>query len=383
MKKPINKIQLIRYMSLSFFLVLVTVLTFLHARISGMPSIDALCPFGGLETIYKLIAGGEFLKRIFPSSLIILGGAVVLGILFGRYFCGWLCALGAFQGLAGRIGKAIFKKRFTVPKIIDRPLRYLKYVILVLILYFTWRIGELVIRPYDPFAAFGHLTAGFEELWGEFAVGFLILVGSFILSIFYDRVFCKYLCPMGAFLGILSKIPLYRIKREDTTCTHCNICNKTCFMGIDVARPEAVKSAECINCLECVTACPTKKETLKPAIAGKKLKPLTVAIAGLVIFAAVIGTTWAFGVFQTVEPPLSEQAATTELDASVIKGSHTYKDISETFGIPLDTLFEKLGIPAGKIPPTTKVKDTAVLIPELEGFETEKVREVVGELIKK
>ncbi|HOV62503.1 MAG TPA: 4Fe-4S binding protein [Spirochaetia bacterium] len=383
MRKATNKIQIIRYISLSFFAILVTVLSVLHAKLQGMPSIDALCPFGGLETIYSLLAGGEFLKRIFPSSLIILGGAVVLAILFGRYFCGWLCALGAFQGLAGRIGKIIFKKRFTVPKVIDKPLRYLKYIVLFLILYFTWKIGDLIVRPYDPFAAFAHLTAGFGELWGEFAVGLLILAGSFILSIFYDRVFCKYLCPMGAFLGILSKIPLYRIRREESTCTHCNICNKRCFMGIDVAHPDAVTSAECINCLECVTACPTKKETLEPTFARKRLAPLTVALAGIVIFVGIIVATWSIGIFQSVAPPLAEQTISTQLDTSVIKGSHTYKEISETYGIPLETLFEKLNIPKGKVPPTTRVKDTATLIPELAGFETEQVREAVRELIEK
>ena len=122
---------------------------------------------------------------------------------------------GWIQELPARLGKWLFKKRFTVPLAIDKPLRYLKYVVLFAALYFTWKMADLVISPYDPFAAYAHIPAGFVSVIDEYLIGAIILFGTFVLSFFYDRVFCKYLCPMGAFLGIFSKISSYKIKRDE------------------------------------------------------------------------------------------------------------------------------------------------------------------------
>ena len=230
----------------------------------------------------RVILGKGLLKRTNMSNFILLGGTMILALFLGRIFCGWICMFGWIQELPARLGQWIFKKRFTVPSAIDKPLRYLKYVVLFTALYFTWKMADLVISPYDPFAAYAHLPAGFTSLFDEYLIGAIILFGTIILSFFYDRVFCKYFCPMGAFLGIIYKFTNYKIKRDEETCIHCNKCTKACPVNIDVANLESVTDAECINCLECVTVCPTKKETLKPFVMRKYMKPLIVGIAGAV-----------------------------------------------------------------------------------------------------
>lgn len=277
MKK--SKIQIFRLISQLFFLVLVTIAGFRHQILgggpSGSPPVDSICPFGAIESLYKLLATGKFIDKIDWSALVLLIGAIISTIIVGRYFCGWICALGTMQELFGKLGLKIFKKRFEVNARLDKSLRYLKYVLLAIILYFTWKTGTLIIRPYDPFAAYSHIPAGFEELWGDFAIGFSILIISLIASMFYDRFFCKYACPLGAFLGIISKISLFKIKRENSTCIHCNLCNKSCPVNINVSNLNQIDSAECISCLECVTACPTNKGTLKTHIKNIAIKPIT------------------------------------------------------------------------------------------------------------
>jgi len=131
MAKKISKIQLFRRIVLGVMLSGFLVLIVLHDLLPNMPSVDSLCPFGGLETLMKWLASGEFLKHITPSNIVLFGAVVVLGIVLSRFFCGWLCAFGALQGVFGWIGKKIFKKRFTVPPKVDRVLRWTKYVILV------------------------------------------------------------------------------------------------------------------------------------------------------------------------------------------------------------------------------------------------------------
>jgi len=90
------------------------------------------------------LANGGYLRRIMPATMILFGITVVLTILLNRAFCGWICPLGTLQMVADKVARFFKIKRFKVPQQIERPLSMLKYVILVLALYFTWKIGDLV-----------------------------------------------------------------------------------------------------------------------------------------------------------------------------------------------------------------------------------------------
>lgn len=360
--KKISKTQLLRYVILTIFLIIVTVAAYKHQVLGGGPegaaSIHAICPFGGVETLYQYLAGGEYLKRTNVSNFILLGGTILLALLLGRVFCGWICMFGWIQEIPAKLGKWIFKKGFTVPPAIDKPLRYLKYIILFVTIYFTWKLGDLVISPYDPFSAYAHLPGGLSSVIEESLIGLIILFGSFILSFFYDRFFCKYLCPMGAFLGITYKVTNYKIKRDEETCIHCNRCTKACPVNIDVAKLESVTSAECINCMECVTACPTKKETLKPFVLRKYMKPVIIGIAAVVIYVGIIEGTKLAGIWKSKESSLAEVVVKGgTLDPYSIRGFMTMEEIARTFKIDINVLYKELGISLEKVPATTKMKE--------------------------
>ena len=378
--KKMHPVQIARRISLGIVLVGLTVLTILHQKLQGIPSIDALDPFGGLETLMKFLAGGEFIKKIEPGNMVLFGAVVVLGLVLSRFFCGWFCAFGALQAVFGWLGKKLFKRRFVVPQKLDRVLRWVKYPVLVGIVYFTWTTASLVIRPYDPLAAFGHLSAGFPELWTEFGVGFILLVLILIGSMFYDRVFCKYICPLGAVNAILSRVPLFRIKRIENTCISCSKCDQVCPMNVEVSTIQAVNSPECIACMECVTLCPTKKSSLVATLGGKTVNLWTVVIIGLAIYigAALIGQ--ATTMLQFVPPKLTDLATTGNLNVADIKGSSTYADVAVAFGIESERLYRELGLDMEKVPETTKLKDTAT-VTGLEGFETDTVRFAVAKIL--
>jgi polyferredoxin len=381
MKVNKNNIQIFRWISLAFFIGLITILSILHQlSVPGVGPIDALCPFGGLETIYKFLAGGDFLAKIFTSNIVLLAGVIILGILLGRYFCGWICMFGGLQEFIGMLGNKIFKKRFTISQKADNILRYLKYLVLLVVLVLTWRVGELIIRPYDPFVAYAHLSTGLASVWSEFAVGLVILGMTLLASLFYDRVFCRYLCPMGAFLGILSKTGIYRIKREDNTCTKCSLCDKKCPVNIDISSKPVIKSAECINCLECVTVCPTKKETLYITIFGKKVRPVIVAVAGLSIYIAIIGTSMITGYWKSADQSLEQKLEQGLLSPDDIKGSNSLKEVADIFKINLDDLYDSLDITKDLVPETTLLKNIKS-ITQKEEFEAEEVRSIVKEML--
>ena len=379
MAKKIAPIQWARRISLGIFFIAVTTLTVLHQRLQNMPSIDSLDPFGGIETVLKYLASGELIKKIMPANIVLLVAIVALGIVLSRFFCGWICAFGALQGAFGWLGKKLFKRRFTVPPKVDRVLRWLKYPILVAIVYFTWTTGTLIIRPYDPLAAYGHLSAGLAAVWAEFSVGFVLLVLTLGLSMFYERAFCKYVCPMGAVNAILGRIPLFRIKRESKTCISCSKCDHVCPMNIEVSTADKVTSPECIGCLECVTACPTKKKTLVPTIAGKPVKLWQVAALGLGIYLGAMGIGALVGKLDFVGPSLTEKAKEGSLKVEDIKGSSTWAQVAESFGVELERLFREAKVDGKLVPPDTKLKDTGALIGR--EFEADEARIVLAAML--
>ncbi len=376
----ISKIQLARRITLGFVLAGMTVLTILHQKVQGIPSIDALDPFGGFETLVKFIAGGEFIKKIEPGNIVLLGGIVVLGVVLSRFFCGWFCGFGTLQGIFGWLGRKTFGRRFAVPAKLDRVLRFVKYPLLVAIIWLTWQTGELIIRPYDPLAAYGHLSAGFTAVWAEFAVGFILLVATLVFSMLYERAFCKYLCPLGAINAILGRIPLFRIKRIAATCISCAKCDTVCPMNIDISHADAINSAECILCMECVTACPTKKSTLVATLAGKALKTGVIVCIGFAIFAgaAVIGQ--ATGMLHFAAPSLQSLANKGKLDIADIKGSSTYEAVAESFGIELERLYREVGINLKTVPANTMLKDTGKAA-GIDGFEADTIRIAVAKIL--
>lgn len=380
-----SKTQILRFITQIFFLIVVIIASIRHQILgggpTGSPPVDAICPFGGIESLYKLILTGQFIDKIDWSAVSLLVGTIILAIFVGRYFCGWICALGTMQELSAKLGFLIFKKRFEIPKRIDKPLRYLKYLVLIWAIYFTWKTGTLFIRPYDPFAAFSHITAGWSELWGSFSIGFSILIISLVASMFFDRFFCKYACPLGGLLGIFSKISLFKIKRENTSCTHCKLCNKSCPVNIEVSSLEKIDSSECIGCLQCVSSCPTEKETLKTIIFNKNFKPILIGILGVAIYLGVVGVAHLTG-YWTTEKTLEEIVTVDgEINPENIKGFMTIQEVSEVYKIDIEILYKKLEITETKVPKDTKLKEIGgKLGVSEEDFDVDKVREAVKEL---
>jgi polyferredoxin len=113
-----NKFLLyLRWLLLALFTILITVSAYLHIANGGgkSPSIHALCPFGGLESLYQLFTTGSFISKIFSGTLILFFITVVLAIVFRRSFCGIICPFGAIQELFAKIGQKLFKRNFIVP----------------------------------------------------------------------------------------------------------------------------------------------------------------------------------------------------------------------------------------------------------------------------
>lgn len=242
-----------------FFFVLIALIAINHTLAeSGQAisflssaSLHAVCPFGGVVTIYQFVTAGTFVQKIHQSAFVLMIVGFLLALLFGPVFCGWVCPLGTVQEWFASIGRRLFKKRrynHFIPAKIDRPLRYLRYLVLAWVLYMTATSGTLIFAEYDPyFALFNFWTS-------EVAIGGLVVLGlTLAASLFVERPWCKYACPYGAVLGLTNLFRVFSIRRSASTCRMDGACDITCPMNINVSAKSIVRDHQCISCMECTS----------------------------------------------------------------------------------------------------------------------------------
>lgn len=189
-----------------------------------------------------------------PNRDYLLIGILVISILtivFRTGFCGWICPIGTTFVLIRKLGKLIGSISFIRPinkqykqwinkhnkslKIIDKYARYFKYIFLI------WMV------------LFGFIVEGDQHgmINSTLLIAFLVILGLFV-----DRSFCKYLCPLGATLGLFSKISPTKVTRNEELCINCDMCTNVCPMQIDVSNKKYVNDTDCNSCLICVDTCP-------------------------------------------------------------------------------------------------------------------------------
>jgi len=166
------------------------------------------------------------------------GFTLLSAVLWGRLYCGRVCAFGAMTQLIDKVVPA--KLRINVPKALDRRAANVKYALLGgTLLYFFMTRNLLAYRYVEPFWMF--TRQGTTVMWTGLA---LLLVAT----VFVRNLYCRFLCPVGAFLAVLSNLTVFRIKRW-SECKTCKICEKTCEWG--AIRGPKIVASECVRCDDC------------------------------------------------------------------------------------------------------------------------------------
>lgn len=335
-----NKFNL-RRISQFIILVLILYLAFAHQKygIEKAAPIDSYCPFGAVESFFTFVFTGEFLKRIYISSFILGALIFVMSMFFGRIFCSFICPLGTLQEWIRLFGTKIgVKKEFELPVKIDKYARYIKYIFLVVVVYYSYVLGDLIFRNYDPFNALSHLGEELAEKWVAYALLLIIL----IISLFSKNIWCRYLCPFGAFLGILNKISFFKIAHNKETCISCSACTRVCPAALRVGKGEAEKNADCISCMQCVEVCPNG--TLVPKIFGKKISAKTFIISTFSIFFVALIILTSTSMWQTKpNSNITENDGVVNVDG--IRGSNTLEYVIRETGVPFEIFQSELNLP--------------------------------------
>lgn len=371
-----KKINLRTFVQTGIFL-LVLWLGFAHQKfgIEKAASIDAYCPFGAVESFFTLIFSGAFLQRIFWSSVILLIVFLVATLLFGRVFCGYFCPLGALQEWIRILGRKLgIQKDLELPEKYDKYLRYLKYLVLAAVIYFSFYLGDLVFRNYDPYNALMHFGNEFEEK----IVAYVLLLLVVVISLFSKSIWCRYFCPLGAFFGIFKKISIFSIKRNEKTCISCEACDKNCPANLKIMTAKEIRSADCVSCGNCVGGCP--KSSLSFRIFGEKVSNqkfswLVVLLVLLPVAILPYTPIW------KAKPESNIVTKKGEINVADIRGSNTLNYVIEKTGVPFEKFKKELGLPEN-IDKAMMLKEigTKYGLKNKEGvvLETQDFREVVS-----
>lgn len=355
-----KKTKIIRYGILGTVLAGSMLISYLHINGGNIyPSVHAVCPLGGLENIWAWFAGQGNIQKLFSGTMTLFFFTLIFALVFGRAFCGNICPFGFLQELLGKITK----RKITVPKKLDKTLRFGKYFLLALISVMAWTTATLWISPYDPWTAFSHIWSG-AELFAENGVGFIILIIVVGASVFIDRFFCKYLCPAGGLYGIIAKISPAKIKRA--TCINCEKCSNICPMNVEIKKESTVKSAECIMCGKCAEVCPVKEKKVGFSIFGKRISNLLFVLLTAAVFFGSIFVFDAVGLMQVTVPTVeSVQESGEFLKIADLRGSMTIEDGAFYTGMELAAFYEVMEIPQS-VPADTQLKYISQYVPEYD-----------------
>ncbi len=221
------------------------------------PGALGACPIGALQAA----VGG--VKRHFPFY--VLGLLMLFGVVLGRAVCGLLCPFGLVQDLLHKI--PVPKVR--VPKRLDRPARFLKYLVLLVLViglpaFAVTKTG--VTPPYfcQYLCPAGTLGGGIPLMIADpalrglagrlFGWKVLVLAAVMAASLLIHRPFCRYLCPLGAFYALFNRFSFFQMHLDGQKCTGCKQCERSCPMEVEVTGN--INSPECIRCGRCKAVCP-------------------------------------------------------------------------------------------------------------------------------
>ena len=211
---------------------------------------------------------------------------VVGSLLLGRFFCGWMCAFGAFGDFVHKVGKSWTQRFGRVSVKVDRRLKRLKYLVLLVPVVLALVPGSPDAAPTSPWDAFGMLTASglvpdVASVLYAIPVGFTLLLLITVGSFYIERFFCRYLCPLGAMFSLVSRGRYVTLSKPTEKCGNCRACTNRCSMGIELYKTESVGSGECIQCMACVEVCPRKN--IVPLVATRKVRPMAAALVAVTI----------------------------------------------------------------------------------------------------
>ncbi len=257
-------------------------------RYGRPPGVEGWLPIAGLLNLKYTLVTGE-MPAIHPAAMVLLAAFLVMSWLLRRSFCSWLCPVGTLSEELWKFGRRTFGRNWRFPRSLDIPFRSLKYLVFAFFLYAALSMPAEAIAEFQrsPFGVLADVKMlnFFRELGVTAAIVLAVLI---IGSIFVQNLWCRYLCPYGALIGLVSWLSPTRIRRFEQACIDCAKCAKACPSHLAVDKLISIRSVECTGCLECLSACPVEGALEFQALWRRRVSPNWVAAGVVGIFVASV-----------------------------------------------------------------------------------------------
>jgi len=258
--------------------------------ISRPPGVEGFLPIGALTSLKYWLVSGK-IHPVHPAALVIFMAILLMSLLAKKSFCSWLCPVGTLSEGAYKLGQLLFGRNFKIWYCFDVLLRGVKYLLLLLFVKFI--LLDMSVDALSKFLDAPYWAVSDVKMLHFFtrmsATTIVVLATLTFLSFLYKNFWCRYLCPYGALLGLVSCISPFKIRRDSTGCTGCQRCSHACPSNLSVHSCNAVSSPECTGCLTCVEHCPEQNVLAMQPVFSKRPLPMWVypSVVVLVFMGAV------------------------------------------------------------------------------------------------
>ena len=220
--------------------------------------VEGWLPIAGLMNLkYFLVT--HHVSAIHPAAMVLLVIFLLSSWLLKKSFCSWLCPVGTASEYLWNLGQQFFQRSLILPRWLDIPLRSLKYLLLAFFVYVVATLDadglqQFLLAPFGIIADvkmlnfFRHMSI----------TGIAVILTLVLLSVMIQNVWCRFLCPYGALMGLVSTLSPIKIRRDQAACIDCNKCTHACPSHLPVAQLITIHSAECTGCLSCIAICPAE-----------------------------------------------------------------------------------------------------------------------------
>ncbi|WP_291327790.1 4Fe-4S binding protein [Desulfovibrio sp. UCD-KL4C] len=242
-------------------------------------AVEGFLPISALLSFKQLITNGIY-DEVHPAGLTIFIAVLVMSLLLRKGFCGYLCPIGFVSNLLSKLGrktKHIIKVTGKIEFVLLIP-KYIAGAFFLNAVFFKMgpRATSSFIHSSFNYTGEARMLHFFTHLG---LVSALVIASIVILCIFIPYFWCRFLCPYGALLGVISKLSPIAVKRNQDLCIKCGKCSKVCPGGIQVETKTIINSSECIGCTQCIGSCPVNDcLTLTDRLSRKRRPWATIAI---------------------------------------------------------------------------------------------------------
>ncbi len=227
-------------------------------QVARPAGIEGWLPIAGLMNAKYFLLTGR-VPAVHPAAMFLFAAFLMMSLFVKKSFCSWLCPVGTASEYLWRLGRRVFGRNVRLPRWADIPLRGVKYLLLGFFLFVIGAMSadalqEFMNTPYGLVADVKMLNF-FRDIGATAAV----VIGVLVLgSVLVQNFWCRYLCPYGALMGLVSLLSPVKIRRDQDACIDCGKCARACSAGLAVDQLVQIRSAECTACMACVAACPAQ-----------------------------------------------------------------------------------------------------------------------------